>query len=393
MPVVNPGLSLLTDCDRDGVSLSMFGGNAAGGLTHNISSFQLESGVSSQWQEFADTTEQGVSGSLLWRCLACQGRLQARSGESVQCQDCDAHYPAVDGIPDLRSREGSAARYEQEDFEAARQCSEDLRDASVETVMAQLSDRQAVDDAIQGMRVKQILSAPPKFHNQFEGWLKPCVIPEGVLLDVGCGSGGLLAAAATMGIWAAGIDASMTNLVAAKHMIEAHGGTARLACAYAEALPIAGASVNTVTMYDSIEHVSSVRSTISEACRILKPGGSLAISTPNRFSLTREPHVLIWGVGWLPRALQGYYVRWRTGQPYDHTRLMSTWEMARELRHHHAIQFEFGIPPVPEEEIANFSPRRAFLANLYNRISGWKILRPVMLAIGPFYQVTARRLS
>jgi 2-polyprenyl-3-methyl-5-hydroxy-6-metoxy-1,4-benzoquinol methylase len=297
----------------------------------------------------------------------------------------------VDGIPDLRPRTANTARYEQEDFAAARKYSADLRDANVETVMEQLSDRPEDDNATQVMRIKQILGAPPKFHHQFEGWLKPCVTHDGLLLDVGCGSGGLLAAAATIGIRAAGIDASMTNLVAAKHMIEAHGGTARLACAYAEALPIHDAKLTAVTMYDSIEHVSSVRWTLSEACRVLKPHGHLALSTPNRFSLTREPHVLVWGVGWLPRPLQEPYVRWRIGQPYDHTRLMSTWEMSRELRHHQGIQFEFRIPPVPAEEIANFSPRRATLAKLYNRISSWRVSRPVMLAIGPFYQVIARR--
>jgi 2-polyprenyl-3-methyl-5-hydroxy-6-metoxy-1,4-benzoquinol methylase len=347
--------------------------------------------VNSQWQEFEGTAQQDAISSALWRCLKCQGRLESRSSESVRCQECDADYPAVEGIPDLRRREGNTARYEQEDFEAARKYSGDLRDASVESVMARLSDRPEDNDAIRGMRVKQIMSAPPKFHHQFEGWLKPCVTHDGLLLDIGCGSGGLLAAAATIGIMAAGIDASMINLVAAKHMIEAHGGTARLACAYAEALPIGNARVSAVTMYDSIEHVSSVRSTISEACRVLKTGGYLAISTPNRFSLTREPHVLVWGVGWLPRQLQEPYVHWRIGQPYKHTRLMSTWEMARELRHHRGIQFEFRIPPVPVEEIANFSQRRAALANVYNRILGWSILRPVMLGVGPFYQVIARR--
>jgi len=351
----------------------------------------LEPGVISQWQEYENTVDEGVSGALLWRCLKCQGRLQACSSESVKCQGCDVDYPAVDGIPDLRPRGATTARYEEEDLEAARKYSADLREASVESVMARLSDRPETNDAIQGMRVKQIMGAPPKFHHQFEGWLKPCARIDGQLLDVGCGSGGLLAAAATEGIWAAGIDASMTNLVAAKHMIEAHGGPARLACAYAEALPIDNARVTAVTMYDSIEHVSSVRGTISEACRVLKPGGHLAISTPNRFSLTREPHVLVWGVGWLPRSLQEPYVRWRIGQPYNHTRLMSTWEMARELRLHHELQFEFRIPPVPEEEIANFSQRRATLASVYNRISGWRVLRPLMLGIGPFYQVIGRR--
>ena len=117
------------------------------------------------------------------------------------------------------------------------------------------------------------------------------------ILDIGCGSGGLLAEAATRGLPAAGIDASMTMLVAAKHMIEAHGGIARLACAYGESLPIAEGSLGAVVMYDSIEHVSDVVDTLNEARRVLKPGGRMALSTPNRFSLAAEPHVFLWGVG------------------------------------------------------------------------------------------------
>lgn len=173
----------------------------------------LVPGVTSQWQEITGAGSNGDSAAELWQCPKCHGGLAPRSSETIQCKACDADYPAVDGIPDLRVSGGDTSSYEQSDLESARRYSADLRNASVETVMEQLSDRPEDDDATQVMRLKQILGAPPKFRHQFEGWLKPCVSQDGLLLDVGCGSGGLLAAAATLGIRSAGIDASMTNLV------------------------------------------------------------------------------------------------------------------------------------------------------------------------------------
>jgi len=151
--------------------------------------------------------------------------------------------------------------------------------------------------------------------------------------------------------------------------------------------------VHAVTMYDSIEHVANVSATIDESHRVLMPGGSMAISTPNRFSLAAEPHVFVWGVGWLPRRWQQSYVRWRSGQDYSGTRLLSTREMARELRRHPELQYHLSVPQVPEEEITHFSPRRAWLARLYNRVAKHRLARGPLLAVGPFFQVVARRAA
>ena len=166
-----------------------------------------------------------------------------------------------------------------------------------------------------------------------------------------------------------------------------------MACAYAEALPITNDCLGAVTMYDSIEHVSNVRETIDEARRVLMPGGYMAISTPNRFSLAAEPHVFLWGVGWLPRSLQEPYVRWRNGQDYAGTQLLSTWEMARELRRHPELQYELSVPQVPEEEIFHFSARRANLARIYNKVARFRGSRRALLAVGPFFQVIAQRAA
>ena len=328
----------------------------------------------------------------LWCCPSCAGGIERLSEDQVHCVSCGATYPACDDIPDLRSRDG-VSTYADDDLRDARELSAACRGVSLEKVMDKLCDRPEHDDATRALRVRQILESPRRLSSQFDGWLSFCAKDRDVFLDIGCGSGGLLAEAVNRGLTAAGIDASMTMLVAAKHMIESHGGVARLACAYAEALPMESDCLGTVVMFDSIEHVSNVRETLDEARRVLKPGGHMALSTPNRFSLAAEPHVFVWGVGWLPRSWQIAYVRWRSQQDYHGTVLLSTREMARELRRHEDLVFELSVPQIPIEEIEHFTPRRASLARLYNWLAGFRLARGVLLAVGPFFQVVARRTA
>ncbi len=67
-------------------------------------------------------------------------------------------------------------------------------------------------------------------------WLEPCV-SRGIFLDLGCGPGMLLAAAAEEGYQGIGVDVSLVWLVVAHRLIEARGGRPVLAAALAEALP------------------------------------------------------------------------------------------------------------------------------------------------------------
>ena len=55
------------------------------------------------------------------------------------------------------------------------------------------------------------------------------------------------------------------------------------------------------------------------------------------------------------------------------------------------LHFEISVPQVPQEEIEHFSARRAALAKLYNIIARFRGARRALLAIGPFFQVIARR--
>ncbi len=98
------------------------------------------------------------------------------------------------------------------------------------------------------------------------------------ILDVGCGDGFAtgVAAARLPGHRFAGLDWSAPSLRLARDR-----GVAVLQAGLDVSLPIRSASVDVVIMSEVIEHLVDTDSAIEEAHRVLKPGGSLLLSTPN----------------------------------------------------------------------------------------------------------------
>ena len=103
------------------------------------------------------------------------------------------------------------------------------------------------------------------------------------LLDVGCGGGILAEALAQKGAIVTGIDmAEMSLQVARLHLHESGLEVDyRLSTAedFAEAKP---GSFDIVTCLEMLEHVPDPGSIVDAACRLLKPGGRLILSTLNR---------------------------------------------------------------------------------------------------------------
>ena len=185
---------------------------------------------------------------------------------------------------------------------------------------------------------------------------------------------------------------SLVWLVVAQRLITAWGGRPVLAAALAESLPLGDGSVSGVVSLDVIEHVGDPGSYLSEINRTIEPGGCFALCTPNRYSLAAEPHVSLWGVGWLPSSWQEGYVKWRSGKSYTSTKLLSTRGAAKLLRRHTSLQFEILVPPVSEVEIARFPRYRAILARLYNRLVDLAWSRWLFLRIGPFFRIVGSRV-
>ena len=332
-----------------------------------------------------------ASQELSWRCPTCRGNLDNRA-ESLRCSACRRDFTLVDGIPDFRVSAPSWI-----DIESDTATARELAAANLpleELVSAVFSRQKDPDPARVARRTREVLNGPERLHDDLREWLRP-VIGGGPFMDLGCGGGMLMAAAADLhpGIRTIGIDVSMVWLVVAKRLVTEHGGRPMLAAAMAEALPFADESVPALVSLDVIEHVGESEAYLREINRVLQVGGRVALSTPNRFSLTAEPHVFVWGVGWLPQRLQRPYVRWRSGKSYDSTVLMSSVGLTKKLRRSTRLQFRLLIPKIAVADIAHFPPAKGRVARLFNRISQSALFRPVFLAVGPFFRVTGHKIA
>lgn len=331
-----------------------------------------------------------VTQSSVWACPQCRGSLYALE-DHLGCTPCEAHYPMIEGIPDFRLVAPAWIDFD-EDRRMALQLIAAVPCDDVEAaVRFVFSRKEGWSKAKIERRIRQVLIAPERLQKDLSGWLRPIVSNADCLLDLGCGPGMLLAAAAARGQRVIGIDVSLVWLVVARRMIRAAGGQPVLAAGLAEHLPLADGSMPRIAVLDMIEHAASPAPVLAEVNRVLKPGGILALATPNRFSLAAEPHVGVWGVGWLPRVVQGKYVELRTGLPYSYTRLLSAAELARLFREHTSIQVLIKAAKVPSEEISSYSIRRTILAHIYNRLIEWGPTAWLFRWIGPFMQVIGRR--
>lgn len=100
------------------------------------------------------------------------------------------------------------------------------------------------------------------------------------VLDAGCGSGYGSAELAKTGASVTGADVSGDAVAYAREHFGAQG--IRFVEAPCESLPFEPESFDLVTAFEVIEHLERWQELLTEANRVLKPGGVLLVSTPNR---------------------------------------------------------------------------------------------------------------
>ncbi|MGB7978926.1 MAG: bifunctional 2-polyprenyl-6-hydroxyphenol methylase/3-demethylubiquinol 3-O-methyltransferase UbiG [Chlamydiales bacterium] len=114
------------------------------------------------------------------------------------------------------------------------------------------------------------------------------------VLDVGCGAGILANALSLAGHQVFAIDLSVSSLEAAQKHDVTHRVAYQIANAYS--LPYPDSSFDVVCAMDVLEHVEEPNLLISEASRVLKPGGLFFFHTFNRNVLSY--FLIIKGVEW-----------------------------------------------------------------------------------------------
>lgn len=105
-------------------------------------------------------------------------------------------------------------------------------------------------------------------------------VDRGELLDVGAGPGLMLAVAKRRGWEALGLEPNAWAAAYARDRLEVDVRTACLG-----ALALERDRFGAVTMMDLLEHVPSPQESIAEAARLTRPGGLLAVLTPDAGSV------------------------------------------------------------------------------------------------------------
>ena len=322
-------------------------------------------------------------------CPACRAALD-RDGDRWACLGCGASYRGLRGIPDLRTADDAFLDNEA-DWAFALRLNDDFDRLDFRGLLDRYFDLAPdVPPDLRARQIGHILSAPDRAR-QWLDLLGPG-LGDGPLLDLGCGSGSFLAAMGATGRELWGVDIAIRWLLIARKRLDEEGlGHVRLASACAERLPMAGSTFAGVVAGDVIEHVGDQAATLAEAHRVLRPGGRLVLAAPNRFSLAPEPHVGVWGVGFLPRRWMSPYVRLMRRGDFRAIRTLGIGEWRRLLARSPFGGGAIRAPGLPDGDLARFKPITRTLALAYNAAVATVPGQTLARAVGPLLHVACTR--
>lgn len=345
-------------------------------------------------------------------CPACdrEGLVVAQS--SWICPACALEGPALLGIADLRAFDDPYLDNQTDSLFAA-----ELAHAAKTLNYIQLlnyfynNNPVPVSHAQKSAEIAHIEAAASRAH----AWLETIgpIPDQAALLDLGCGPGAFLAAIANSygvisnnaqsseitdrrwidrRLW--GADVALRWLVVARKRLDELGLTSEkigLVCCCAERSPFRSQSFALVVAGDVFEHLADQPATLAETHRILVPGGKLFLSSPNRHSLSLEPHVKVWGVGYLPRKLMPLYVKMLKGVDFRAIRTLSVREWKRILAESPFQAGAISAPGPAQGEIDRFGRLKRILARLYQIALATRLGRALALLIGPLFHVVCSK--
>jgi SAM-dependent methyltransferase len=162
-----------------------------------------------------------------------------------------------------------------------------------------------------------------------------------------------------------------------------------VACS-AEHLPFRDDSFDLVVAGDVIEHVPDPVAMVRSCHRVLRGGGSLWLATPNRLSPTPEPHVRLWGVGYLPRPLGRAYVRLARGTDYHEINTLSHRRLARVLEATGG-RGRIVAPPIVPATKARHGRLARLAIGVYNGACRVPVVSKALLLVAPLFHAVVRK--
>jgi len=331
---------------------------------------------------------------LEYCCPLCKGDLTS-SVDSYSCAACAKTYPIVWGIPDFRVFPDPYISIE-DDHRKGLRVAEHYNDRDFKGLAEfYWSITPDTPDHLVKRYMRYDLAGVERGRAALDGIAR--AVPDlraGAgcrAIELGCRTGGFLVALAERFEHAVGIDIAFRWLIVAKKRLEERGLSAQLVCCCAQYLPFREKQFDLVVAANVIEHSQQQQQIIDDAHRVLRPKGVFHAITVSRFSAAPEPHVRLWGVGWLPRKWMAAYVRLRRGVPYDNVRLVSYFELRCMVRRSPFARCRLRPPAFGEGEQEGFSPMLRRMIGLYNAMRNWPLVRQFLLLFGPLLELICLR--
>src|SRR5688572_12161048 len=298
-----------------------------------------------------------TSPSTSLRCPRCRRALvPVREGELQCTRPARPHsYPIVAGIPDLRAIDGADIAVARERA-AARLLAEVLaRGESHNEDASLLAPGESFVEDRRAFSGPSVLRTSDEVLSEWQA-LDEYLPDLRTVLDIGCGSGELLEAAARRWPVCVGVDDSLRRLVLARHRLQQAGVRARLVCANMDALPFADGLFDRVISQWTLELAPRKERALREWNRLLTMQGRLWISTSNRWSVSRDPQLGIPALSWLPMQLVDLWAKWH-GLSFSQRALVGTKRLRRLLEETGFSRVRLG-KPVADESVAMPSPSK-----------------------------------
>ena len=322
-------------------------------------------------------------------CPRCKGALTAEAS-SYRCCHCGSKYPVLFGIPDFRIRSDRYLSLEEERDKARRLFEFGEQASFKELVRYYYSITFDLPDNMARRYQASILAGTERTKSILQE-LRPRGDSD-PLVDIGCGTGGLLLAAQGRFSDIYGVDIALRWLVIAQKRLRENNATATLVCADAEAIPFPRQSFVNAVAVDLLEHVYDVDNTIREIAEILEPDGVLWLSAVNRYCLGPHPLTGVWATGYLPAGTRSWMLKKLKGiDLLRFANMVSAGEICRKLQRRGFVALQASPKHVEGIDAHAYSTLERVLIALYRSALRVPLFRRILLWIGPAFEIVCRK--
>jgi ubiquinone/menaquinone biosynthesis C-methylase UbiE len=335
--------------------------------------------------------------SLGVRCPRCLEGLQTEDSTQLRCERCRANYPVRFGIPDLRTGDDP---YLSRADDLAAAAALDARAADMD-FRSLLGSYYATNDKVPPAQVTLFthgtMAAGERAETTLSSWeqhdtrIASAGVPGATLLDLGCGTAPLAIAARRRGWRAIGVDVGLRWLVLARERAREAGVDVPLICANVEVLPFADGIAARAGGESILENAADPEQALHELARVLRHGGRLWLTTPNKYSLGPDPHLGVMAGGWWPDAWLKRHAT-RAGKVFPRRTLYTSRSIRRSLEAADFGQITIELPDVSEAQKTTQSLVMQRAIESYQALKRLPVAATLLRTVAPTYLVTATRV-